>query len=149
MDASRRIDQQIAELADWRGLMLAKLRRIIHHADPEIVEEWKWMGTPTWSHEGLVACANPHTGKVKLTFQQGARLPDPAKLFNASLDGNQRRAIDIFEADHPNEAALKDLVRAAVAYNHAQGSSRARAKGARQGHRPAPRARKASPRKGR
>ena len=117
MNASERIDQLIAAITDWRGKTFASVRRTILRADPEIIEEWKWMGSPVWSRHGIIAVANAHKGKVKLTFDYGARLPDPDKLFNAGLEGNQRRAIDFFEGDKINERALKTLVRAAVDYN--------------------------------
>src|SRR5215469_8329322 len=107
--ASARIDERIKELADWRGKMLAKVRELIHAADPEIVEEWKWMGTPVFSHGGIVCTGETYKNVVKLTFAKGAGLKDPAHLFNSSLDGNVRRAIDIHEGDKVNEAALKDL----------------------------------------
>jgi len=119
MKPSELIDKQIADLADWRGKMLANLRKIIHDADAEIIEEWKWMGSPAWSHDGLIAVANAHKDKVKLTFSQGANLPDPDKLFNAGLEGNKWRAIDFHEGDIINEPALKNIIRAAVAYNRA------------------------------
>lgn len=109
----------IAELADWRGKSIASVRRIILDTDPEIIEEWKWMGTPLWSRDGMIAIANAHKGKVKVTFAYGAHLPDPDKLFNAG-EGNARRAIDIFEGDKINERALKNLIRAAIDYNHAK-----------------------------
>jgi hypothetical protein len=115
--ASAIIDAKIKELADWRGKMLAKVREIIHEADPEIIEEWKWMGSPCWSHDGLICVGNAHKDKVKLTFAQGASLPDPDKLFNAGLDGNRWRAIDLSQGDRVNESALKNLIRAAVALN--------------------------------
>jgi hypothetical protein len=115
--ASALIDAKIKELGDWRGKTLAKVREIIHKADPEILEEWKWMGSPVWSHDGIIAVGNGHKDKVKLTFPHGASLPDPDKLFNADLKGNQWRAIDFFEGDKIDERALKDLVRAAVDYN--------------------------------
>jgi hypothetical protein len=111
------IDERIKELGDWRGKTLAKVRAIIHEADPEIVEEWKWMGTPTWSHGGIVCTGETYKNHVKMTFAKGAALKDPAGLFNSSLDGNVRRAIDIHEGDKLNEAALKDLIRVAVALN--------------------------------
>jgi hypothetical protein len=111
------IDQKIKELGDWRGKTLAKVRAIIHKADPEIVEEWKWMGTPVFSHEGIVCTGETYKSVVKLTFAKGATLEDPTGLFNSSLDGNVRRAIDIHEGDKIDEAALKDLIRAAVALN--------------------------------
>jgi hypothetical protein len=120
--ASASIDQKIKELGDWRGKMLAKVRGIIHAADPQIVEEWKWVkatspGTPVFSHGGIVCTGETHKNVVKMTFAKGAALKDPSRLFNSSLDGNVRRAIDIHEGDTVNEAALKDLIRAAVALN--------------------------------
>jgi len=115
--ASALIDQRIGELADWRGRMLAKVRKIVHEADPEIVEEWKWRGVPVFSHGGIVCTGETHKSVVKITFAKGARLQDPAGLFNSSLDGNVRRAIDIHEGGKLDEAALKDLIRAAVALN--------------------------------
>ena len=115
--ASALIDAKIKELGDWRGKTLARVREIIHKADPEIVEEWKWMGTPTWSHGGIVSTGETYKNVVKMTFAKGAALPDPAGLFNSSLEGNVRRAIDIHEGEKVNEAALKALIRAAVALN--------------------------------
>ncbi len=115
--ASALIDAKIKELGDWRGKMLAKLRKIIHEADPEIVEELKWRGTPVFSHGGIVCTGETYKNAVKLTFAKGATLKDPAGLFNSSLDGNVRRAIDIHEGDKVDEGALKDLIRAAVALN--------------------------------
>jgi hypothetical protein len=115
--ASALIDQRIKELGDWRGKTLAKVRDIIHQADPEIVEEWKWMGTPVFSHGGIVCTGETYKSVVKMTFAKGAALKDPAGLFNSSLDGNVRRAIDIRENDKVDEKALKDLIRAAVALN--------------------------------
>ena len=115
--ASELIDGRIKELGDWRGQTLAKVRDLIHEADPEIVEEWKWMGTPVWSHGGIVCTGETYKKVVKMTFAKGAALKDPARLFNSSLDGNVRRAIDIHEGEKINEAALKDLIRAAVALN--------------------------------
>jgi hypothetical protein len=115
--ASALIDEKIKELGDWRGKMLAKVRGIIHAADPEIVEEWKWMGTPVFSHGGIVCTGETYKNVIKLTFAKGAALKDPSGLFNSSLDGNVRRAIDIHEGDKVHEAALKDLIRAAVALN--------------------------------
>ena len=115
--ASVLIDERIKTLGDWRGKMLAKVRTIIHAADPEIVEEWKWMGTPVWSHGGIVCTGETYKDHVKMTFAKGAALRDPSGLFNSSLDGNVRRAIDIHEGEKVNEAALKDLIRAAVALN--------------------------------
>ena len=117
MNPSERIDQLIAELTDWRGKTFAGIRKSILEADREITEEWKWMGSPVWSRDGMIAVANAHKGKVKLTFAHGASLPDPDKLFNAGLEGNARRAIDFFEGDKINERALKNLVRAAIEYN--------------------------------
>jgi hypothetical protein len=111
------IDQRIMELGDWRGQMLAKVREIIREADSKIVEEWKWMGTPVWSHEGIVCTGETYKSHVKMTFAKGAALRDPSGLFNSGLDGNVRRAIDIHEGDKVDEAALKDLIRAAVALN--------------------------------
>jgi hypothetical protein len=125
MNPSARIDRLIAELTDWRGKIFAAIRKSILAADPEIVEEWKWMGSPVWSRDGLIAVANPHKGKVKLTFAYGAKIPDPDKLFNAGLDGNARRAIDFFAGDKINERALRTLVCAAIAYN--QGKSKKKA----------------------
>jgi hypothetical protein len=115
--ASAFIDEKIKQLGDWRGKTLAKVRGIIHEVDPEIVEEWKWRGTPTWYHGGIVCTGETYKNVVKLTFAKGAALKDPSGLFNSSLDGNVRRAIDIHEDDKLNEAALKDLIRAAVALN--------------------------------
>src|SRR5882724_968376 len=122
MNPSERIDQLIAELTDWRGKTFAGVRNTILGADREIIEEWKWMGSPVWSRDGIIAVANAHKGKVKLTFMYGAKLADPDKLFNAGLEGNARRAIDFLEGDKINERALKNLVRAAIEYN--QGKSR-------------------------
>ena len=118
--ASALIDQRIAELDDWRGRMLAKLRAIIHVADPAVVEEWKWRGVPVWEDCGIICTGETYKAVVKLTFAHGAALKDPAKLFNSSLDGNVRRAIDIAEGDEINERALKELVRAAVDLNRAK-----------------------------
>jgi hypothetical protein len=115
--ASALIDGRIRELGDWRGKMLAKLRSILHEADPEIVEEWKWRGTPVWSHAGIVCTGETYNKVVKMTFAKGAQLKDPAGLFNSSLEGNVRRAIDIHEGEPLNEAALKELIRAAVELN--------------------------------
>jgi len=114
---SQKIDEYVSELDDWRRDTFSEIRRVIQEADPEAVEEWKWMGTPVWYHDGIIACVNAHKGKVKITFNQGANLPDPTKLFNASLDGNQRRAIDFFENDKINKRALKALILAAIAFN--------------------------------
>ena len=115
--ASALIDEKIEALGDWRAKMLAKVRKIIHEADPEIVEEWKWMGTPVFSHAGIVCTGETYKNVVKMTFAKGAALEDPSGLFNSSLDGNVRRAIDIHEGDQVDEAALKDLIHAAVALN--------------------------------
>ena len=123
--ASALIDGKIQELGDWRGKMLAKVRAIIHKADPEIVEEWKYMGTPVWSHDGPVCTGETYKKIVKMTFAKGAALEDPAGLFNSSLDGNVRRAIDIQEGDKVDETALKNLIRAAVALN-LEGKSKAK-----------------------
>jgi hypothetical protein len=115
--ASALIDEKIKELGDWRGKMLARVREIIHRADPEIVEEWKWMGTPVWSHDGIICTGETYKSVVKMTFAKGAALKDPSGLFNSSLDGNVRRAIDIHEGDKVDEAALKALIHAAVMLN--------------------------------
>jgi hypothetical protein len=128
--ASASIDARIEELGDWRGKMLAKVRGMIRKADPEIVEEWKWRGVPVWSRGGIVCTGETYKAVVKLTFAKGAALADPAGLFNSSMEGNVRRAIDIREGEKVNEAALKELVRAAVALN-LEGKSKA--KGARRG----------------
>jgi len=111
------IDEKIKELGDWRGKILAKVRAIIRKADPEIIEEWKWMGTPVWSRDGIVCTGETYKKVVKMTFAKGAALKDPSGLFNSSLDGNVRRAIDICDGDKIDEEALKDLIRAAVALN--------------------------------
>ena len=124
MSASEQIDKLIARTADWRGETLASVRKIILAADNEIIEEWKWMGSPVWSRDGIIAVGNPHKGKVKLTFMYGAKLADPDGLFNAGLEGNERRAIDFFEGDKVNERALKDLIRAAIAYNQTKKSKK-------------------------
>jgi hypothetical protein len=120
MNPSERIDQLIAKITDWRGKTFASVRKSILGADREIIEEWKWMGSPVWSRDGIIAVANAHKGKVKLTFAYGARLRDPDKLFNAGLEGNMRRAIDFFEGDKVNGRALKNLIRAAVDYNQSK-----------------------------
>jgi hypothetical protein len=125
MNPSERIDQLIAELTDWRGKTFASIRKNILEADREIIEEWKWMGSPVWSRDGIIAVANAHKGKVKLTFAYGAKLQDPDKLFNAGLEGNARRAIDFFEGHKINERALKNLVRAAVDYNQTKKKKKA------------------------
>ena len=120
--ASKMIDQRIRELGDWRGSVLKRMRELIHEADPEVVEEWKWAkatspGTPVWSHDGGICTGESYKQVVKLTFFQGAALKDPARLFNSSLEGNTRRAIDIHQGDAINEAAFRELIRAAVAFN--------------------------------
>src|SRR5881409_4294480 len=115
--AAELISKRIAELGDWRGETLSRMRKLIKAADPDVVEEWKWMGTPIWSHDGIICTGESYKKVVKLTFAKGASLKDPARLFNSSLDGNTRRAIDIHEGDKVDEAALKDLIRAAVALN--------------------------------
>ena len=115
--ASELISKRIAELADWRGKTLSKIRELIKQADPDAVEEWKWRGTPVWSHDGIICTGESYKNVVKLTFAKGASLKDPARLFNSSLEGNTRRAIDIHEADEVNESAFEALVRQAVALN--------------------------------
>ena len=117
MTPSEKIDRLIAGITDWRGKTFASIRKTILEADREIIEEWKWMGSPVWSRDGMIAVGNAHKDKVKLTFSHGASLADPDKLFNAGLGGNQWRAIDLFEGDKINERALKNLVRAAIDYN--------------------------------
>jgi len=135
MNASEKIDQLIEGIEDWRGKTFAQVRKTILAVDPEIVEEWKWMGSPVWSRHGIFAVADAHKGKVKLTLAHGAHLPDPAKLFNAGLEGNQRRAIDFFENDAVDEDALQNLVRAAIDFNQAKAQKKkpARAKSAKSG----------------
>jgi hypothetical protein len=115
--ASELIDERIAELGDWRGETLSRMRKLIKEADPDVVEEWKWMGTPVWSHDGIICTGESYKSIVKLTFAKGASLEDPAKLFNSSLDGNARRAIDIREGEEVDAGAFKALIRAAVAFN--------------------------------
>ena len=117
---SRMIDARIRELGDWRGKTLAHVRALIKQADPEVVEEWKWRGVPVWEHDGIICTGETYKAVVKLTFAKGAALDDPSKLFNASLDGNVRRAIDIHEHDKLNEAAFKKLIRAAVVLNQSK-----------------------------
>lgn len=119
-NASERIDRLIEGLTDWRGKTFARVRECVLEADREIVEEWKWMGSPVWSRDGMIAVANAHKGKVKLTFAYGASLPDPDQLFNAGLEGNARRAIDFFEGDKVDGPVLTALVRAAIAFNQAK-----------------------------
>ena len=118
------IDGRIGELGDWRGETLARLRRLIHEAVPGVVEEWKWRGVPVWEHDGIICTGETYKAAVKMTFAKGASLDDPAKLFNSSLDGNTRRAIDLHEGDKINEKALKTLIRAAVALNTAKGKKK-------------------------
>jgi hypothetical protein len=125
-DASKLIDARIRELGDWRGKTLENVRRLIKQADPEIVEEWKWMGTPVWSHNGNICTGETYKNVVKLTFAKGASLKDPSGLFNSSLDGNVRRAIDIHETDRIDEAALTALIREAVALNRMSNPRRPR-----------------------
>jgi hypothetical protein len=115
--ASALISKRIAELGDWRGETLGRMRKLIHEADPDVVEEWKWMGTPVWSHEGIICTGESYKDRVKLTFAKGASLKDPARLFNASLDGNVRRAIDIHEGEEVDASAFKALIGQAVALN--------------------------------
>jgi hypothetical protein len=117
--ASDLISKRIAELGDWRGETLARMRKLIKQADPDIVEEWKWMGTPVWSHDGIICTGECYKDKVKFTFAKGASLKDPAGLFNASLDGNARRAIDIHEGEEVDASAFKTLIREAITFNSA------------------------------
>jgi hypothetical protein len=114
---SQQIDARIKELGDWRGDLLARIRKIIHDADPDVVEEWKWRGVPVWEHSGIICTGESYKNAVKMTFANGASLKDPSKLFNSSLDGNMRRAIDVHEGDKINEKALKALIREAVTLN--------------------------------
>ena len=125
MTASEQIDRLIAGIADWRGTTLASVRKAVLAADREIIEEWKWMGSPGWSRDGIIAVGNAHKGKVKLTFMYGAKLADPDRLFNAGFEGNERRAIDFFEGDKVDARALKDLVRAAIDYNQSKSKKKA------------------------
>jgi hypothetical protein len=125
--ASKLISERIASLGDWRGKTLAKVRRLIREADPDVVEEWKWMGTPVWSHDGIICTGESYKSVVKLTFIKGASLKDPARLFNSSLDGNARRAIDIHEGEDIDESAFKALIRQAIALN-GSGKSKQRGK---------------------
>ena len=124
--AAERIDRRIASLGDWRGERLAEVRALIHAVDPDVVEEWKWMGTPVWSHQGMVVLANPHKDKVKVTFFHGAQLADPDGLFNAGLTGNKWRAIDLREGDPLDHAAFARLLRAAIDYNRAHAVPKSR-----------------------
>jgi hypothetical protein len=125
---SQLIDGRIKELGDWRGAMLARLRGIVKAADPDVVEEWKWRGVPTWYHDGILFTGETYKAAVKMTFAKGAALKDPARLFNSSLEGNVRRAIDFHEGDKINETALKALIRAAVDLNQAKARPKAQAK---------------------
>ena len=124
--ASELISKRIADLGDWRGKTLARMRKLIKQADPEVVEEWKWMGTPIWSHDGIVCTGESYKNHVKLTFAKGASLKDPARLFNSSLEGNVRRAIDIHEGEEVDESAFKELIRQAVALNSVSMSKRSK-----------------------
>ena len=124
--ASALIDERIAELGDWRGETLSRMRKLIKEADPDVVEEWKWMGTPVWSHDGIICTGESYKSIVKLTFAKGASLRDPAKLFNSSLEGNTRRAIDIHEGEEVDAGAFKALIRAAVALNASAGKAKPR-----------------------
>jgi hypothetical protein len=124
--ASGLIDKRIAELGDWRGETLSRMRKLIKEADPDVVEEWKWMGTPVWSHDGIICTGESYKSKVKLTFAKGASLKDPARLFNSSLDGNVRRAIDIHEGEEVDAGAFKALIRAVVVLNTSGGTAKQR-----------------------
>ena len=124
--ASELISKRIAELGDWRGVTLRRMRKLIKEADPDVVEEWKWMGTPIWSHDGIICTGESYKRVVKLTFAKGASLKDPIRLFNSSLDGNVRRAIDIHEGEDVDESAFKALVRQAVALNQSDKSKRSK-----------------------
>ena len=124
--ASELIDNRIAELGDWRGETLSRMRKLIKEADPDVVEQWKWMGTPTWSHDGIICTGESYKSVVKLTFAKGASLQDPDKLFNSSLDGNVRRAIDIHEGEQVEAGAFKALVLAAIAVNTANGKAKSK-----------------------
>src|SRR5436190_8651694 len=124
--ASELIDKRIAELGDWRGETLSRMRKLIKEADPDVVEEWKWRGTPIWSHDGIICTGESYKSIVKLTFSKGASLKDPAKLFNSSLDGNTRRAIDIHEGEKVDAGAFKALIRAAATLNTSSGKARPR-----------------------
>lgn len=126
--ASELIDRKIVELGDWRGETLARMRKLIQEAVPDVVEEWKWMGTPIWSHHGIICTGESYKSIVKLTFAKGASLPDPGKLFNSSLDGNMRRAIDIHEGEKIDKSAFKALVRAASAFNASVAAAKAKPK---------------------
>ena len=127
-DASQKITERVAELGDWRGETLKRVRKLIHDAVPDVVEEWKWMGTPIWSRDGIICTGESYKDKIKLTFAKGASLKDPKRLFNSSLDGNVRRALDIFEGQKVDDAAFKALVREAVALNGAKKATPAKKK---------------------
>ena len=126
LQAAELISKRIADLAGWRGETLARMRKLIHQADPDVIEEWKWMGTPVWSHDGIICTGESYKSVVKLTFAKGAALTDPSGLFNSSLDGNVRRAIDIREGEVVNAAAFKTLVRQAVALNRSSAPKRSK-----------------------
>jgi hypothetical protein len=130
-DASEKITERIAELGGWRGDTLKRMRKLIHEADPEVVEEWKWMGTPVWSHDGIICTGESYKDKIKLTFAKGASLKDPKRLFNSSLDGNVRRALDICQGQKVDDAAFKALVREAVQLNGAKKAKPAKKKAAK------------------
>lgn len=129
--ASELIDKRISDLGDWRGETLSRMRKLIKEADPDVVEEWKWMGTPVWSHDGIICTGESYKSVVKLTFAKGASLDDPAKLFNSSLDGNTRRAIDIHEGEEVDSGKFKALIRAAIALNTSAAKSKTKAKQAK------------------
>lgn len=148
MKPSEQIDQFIAGITDWRGKVLATIRRIMREADPSVTEDWKWMGTPVWYCDGMVSLANPHRGKVKWTFSKGAYLVDADRLFNAGLEGNVWRAIDIFEFDRLDEAALRRLVKIAIAYNRAEQRGKEAAVSAPRAGRPTKPARRIGKQKG-
>jgi len=126
--ASALIDARIRELGDWRGMMLSRLRTLVKEADPEVIEEWKWRGVPVWSHEGIICTGETYKSVVKMTFAKGAKLKDPARLFNSSLDGNTRRAIDFHQGEEIDEEALKTLLRAAVTLNKSRAQDKSRAR---------------------
>ncbi len=138
--ASELISERIAKLDDWRGQTLARMRKLIHQADTDVIEEWKWMGTPVWSHDGILCTGESYKTVVKLTFAKGAALKDPARLFNASLDGNTRRAIDIHEGEQIDASAFKALVREAIAFNQAGKAAAARKSSSRKTAKPAKKA---------
>jgi hypothetical protein len=139
LQAAELISKRIADLADWRGKTLARMRKLIHQADPDVIEEWKWMGTPVWSHDGIICTGESYKSVVKLTFAKGAALTDPSGLFNSSLDGNVRRAIDIREGETIDASAFKALVREAIAVNRA-GQAKRKRRRRRKRRRPEPEA---------